>query len=308
MARGNSPHRASTDSSTVASDRFPIPYLPPPHRKRWNKRLFAGAIILLIMGGSALLAPSIVPYPRDEQDVYNRLSAPSREHWLGQDKFGRDQFSRIIYGGRISMAIGVLSTSVAVILGIAIGASSGYFGRSLDAILQRFTELALVFPSLFLLILVISAFGRSVTMLILILGLTSWAVSARILRGEVLKVKSRDYILASQSVGATSTRIILRHILPNVASVVIVSATVRVGFLILAEAGLSFLGLGISEPQVSWGVMIAESVPYLRNSWWLVAVPGFAIWLTVMGFNLMGEGLRDLLDPRGGKGRAGGQT
>lgn len=277
--------------------------LPDRHRW-WNRRLIAGTAIILLATGTALTAPWISPYPQEYQELLNRLQGPSTSHWLGTDNFGRDILSRVIWGGRVSLAVGLLSMTIAISVGVVIGATSGYFGRVVDAVLMRFTELMLVFPAFFLLILAVASFGRSVTVLVLMLGLTSWAVSARIIRGEVLKVKGRDYILAAQSVGATNTRIIVRHILPNIASVIIVSATIRVGVLILVEAGLSFLGLGIQEPMSSWGSMISGGTAYMRQAWWFVATPGVAIFMTVLGFNLMGEGVRDLLDPRQGRGRA----
>ena len=281
-----------------------VPRLGPPKRRYWNRRLIAGAAIILVAAGAALAAPWVSPYPQEYQELVNRLQGPTTSHWLGTDNYGRDLLSRAIWGGRVSLTVGLLSMSIAVFVGVLIGATSGYFGRMADAVLMRFTELMLVFPAFFLLILAVASFGRTLTILVVMLGLTSWAVSARIIRGEVLKVKGRDYILAIQSVGASNSRIIMRHVLPNIASVIIVSATIRVGILILVEAGLSFLGLGIQEPMSSWGSMISSGTAYMRQAWWFVAVPGFAIFVTVLGFNLMGEGLRDLMDPRQGKGRA----
>jgi len=163
---------------------------------------------------------------------------------------------------------------------------------------MRFTEIVMVFPVFFLIVLLTATFGRSVPLLISVIGFTSWPVSARIIRGEVLKIKQRDFIRSAQSVGATSWRIIWRHVLPNVMSVIIVSATIRVGSNILVEAGLSFLGLGVQPPLASWGNMVAEGAGEIRNAWWLTAIPAIAIFLTVLGFNLLGEGLRDLFDPR----------
>lgn len=273
-------------------------------RRRWNRRLAAGTAIILFATGAALMAPWISPYAPEYQELVNRLQGPTASHWLGTDNYGRDLLSRVIWGGRVSLAVGLLSMTIAVSVGVVIGATSGYFGSMVDAVLMRVTELMLVFPAFFLLILVVASFGRSVTILVLMLGLTSWAVSARIIRGEVLKVTQRDYILAAQSVGSTNTRIIVHHILPNIASVIIVSATIRVGVLILVEAGLSFLGLGIQEPMSSWGSMISGGTAYIRQTLWFVGAPGAAIFMTVLGFNLMGEGFRDLLDPRQGKGRA----
>ena len=274
-----------------------------------NSRFIVGVSIITLATLSALAAPWISPHSPEHQELLSRLQGPTGSYLLGTDNFGRDILSRIIWGGRVSLSVGLLAMVIAVSVGVLVGAISGYFGRAIDAILMRFTELMLVFPAFFLLILVVASFQESVRpedramILVPMLGLTSWAVSARIIRGEVLKVKQRDYILAIHSVGADNVRIIMRHILPNIVSVIIVSATVRVGVLILVEAGLSFLGLGIQQPQSSWGNMVSDGFPYMRQAWWFTVFPGLAIFITVLGFNLMGEGLRDLLDPRSGKGR-----
>ena len=294
------------DSRAVATPTIEAPgaLQPVPSLlRRWNRKLVLGMAILSIAGGAALAAPWISPYPPEYQEIANRLQGPTSGHWLGTDTFGRDLLSRLIWGGRVSLSVGLLAMVIAVTVGVIIGTSSGYFGRVMDAVLMRFTELILVFPIFFLLILILATFGRSVTLLIVVLGLTSWPVSARIIRGEVLKIRERDYVLAARALGATNLRIILIHILPNIASVVIVSATVRVAMLILVEAGLSFLGLGVQEPMSSWGTMISSGASFIRSNWWLVAAPGLAIFFSVLGFNLLGEGLRDLLNPRQRKAR-----
>jgi peptide/nickel transport system permease protein len=280
-----------------------LPAIAARQRRPWNKRLLVGVAIILLVAGVAVGAPWIAPYSPEYQELTIRLKGPTGAHLLGTDNYGRDLLSRVIWGSRVSLAVGLLSMSIAVSVGVFIGATSGYFGGAVDAVLMRLTELMLVFPAFFLLILIVATFGRSVTMLVFMLGFTSWAVSARIIRGEVLKVKERDYILATYSIGASSSRIILLHVLPNIVSVIIVSATVRVGVLILVEAGLSFLGLGIQEPMSSWGSMISAGALYMRQAWWFATFPGVAIFMTVLGFNLLGEGLRDILDPRQGTGR-----
>ncbi len=302
MADQVSDGSGAASSSTIAVPAEPLHL--HARRRRWNARLLAGVAIVLLTGLSALTAPWISPYAPEVQDLTARLQGPTTAHWLGTDQFGRDNLSRLLWGGRVSLAVGYLSMFIAISVSVSIGATSGYFGRLTDAVLMRFTELMLVFPAFFLVILIIATFGRSVTLLILVLGFTAWPIGARIIRGEVLKVRARDFVAAAQSVGATNSRIIVRHILPNVASVIIVSATIRVGFLILTEAAVSFLGLGVQPPLSSWGTMVADGAYYIRQTWFLVAISGVAIFTTVMGFNLMGEGLRDLLDPRHGKGRA----
>lgn len=277
----------------------------PSERRRINAQIVIGVILILLLGVSALAAPWTAPYPPDAQQLILRLQPPSAAHLLGTDAFGRDILSRLLWGGRISMAVGLLSMAIAVVAGFLVGASSGFFGGIVDAVLMRFTELVMIFPTYFLIILVVSSFGRGIPLLIAVIGLTSWPISARIIRGEVLKIKERDFVLASRAVGAPSWSIIGRHILPNIVSVIVVSATVRVGINILVEAGLSFLGLGVQPPLASWGNMVSEGAGVLREAWWLTAIPAMAIFLTVLGFNFLGEGLRDLIDPRGGKDAAG---
>ena len=253
------------------------------------------------MGLSSLSAPWISPYDPNTQDLLDRLSSPTSEHLMGTDQYGRDFLSRVLWGGRVSLAIGLLAMFIGVGMSVLIGATSGYFGRLTDTVLMRITELMFVFPVFFLIILVTATFGNSLRVLILTLGLTSWVIGARIMRGEVLKVSSRDYILAAQSVGATDVRIIIHHILPNVASIIIVSATVSVPSLILVEAGISFIGLGVQPPTASWGNMISDAAFFLRQAWWQVGFAGLAILITVTGFNIMGEGLRDMLGHQGQK-------
>ena len=276
----------------------------PKRRRRWNAQLVVGLVIVIIAGVTALAAPLISPFDPDAQQLIDRLQAPSSAHWAGTDNFGRDVLSRLFWGGRISLAVGLLSMIIAVSMGVLVGSAAGFFGGYVDAILMRLTELVMVFPTFFLLILIVATFGSSVPVLIFMIGFTSWPVGARIIRGEVLKINAREYILAANALGMKNSRIIIRHILPNIVSVIIISATIRVGINILIEAGLSFLGLGVQPPDPSWGNMVASGAAYLSRAWWLVAVPGGAIFATVLAFNLMGEGLRDLLDPRRGKGRA----
>ena len=261
-------------------------------------RLAPGATIVALVGLVVALGPLAIPYSPEAQSIAERLRAPSAEHLLGTDAFGRDVLARLLAGGRISLLIGLLSMAITILAGVSVGAIAGYFGGTADAALMRATELVMVFPTFFLIILIVATFGGSVALLILVIGLTSWPVSARIIRGEVLKTKQREFVLAARAVGASSWRIIARHVLPNVAAVVIVSATVRVGANILVEAGLSYLGLGVQPPLASWGNMVADGAKVIRTEWWLTGIPALAIFLTVLGFNVAGESLRDVLDPR----------
>jgi peptide/nickel transport system permease protein len=264
-------------------------------------RLVPGAALIGAVAITVLAGPALVPYAPEAQSIAERLAAPSAAHPLGTDAFGRDVLARLLAGGRISLAVGVLSMIVTVAAGIAVGAVAGYFGGKADALLMRLTELVMAFPTFFLIILVVASFGNSVPLLVLVIGLTSWPVGARVIRGEVLRTRALDFVLAARSVGATAWWVLWRHVLPNVAAVVIVSATIRVGTNILIEAGLSYLGLGVQPPLASWGNMIAEGARVIRSDPLLVAFPAAATFATVLGFNVLGEALRDLLDPRLGR-------
>lgn len=260
--------------------------------------LASGAVVITAIALATLVAPMLLPQSPEAQSIAERLRPPSAEHWLGTDNFGRDELARLLAGGRISLAIGLLSMAITVTVGVLVGALAGYFGGNTDALLMRVTELVMVFPTFFLIILIVATFGGSVALLVLVIGLTSWPVGARIIRGEVLRTKQREFVFAARAVGASPARIIARHVLPNVAAVIIVSATVRVGSNILVEAGLSYLGLGVQPPLASWGNMVAAGALVFRSEWWLTAIPAAAIFATVLGFNMLGEGLRDALDPR----------
>jgi peptide/nickel transport system permease protein len=267
-------------------------------RFRRNQRAVVGAAIVLFFCAVAVLAPVIAPYPPEAQTLALRYRPPSADHLMGTDNFGRDILSRAIWASRISLSIGVVSVLISILISILVGAVAGFYGGRVDNLLMRFTDMMLAFPTLFLLIAVVAAFGNQIPILIAVLGLTSWQVGARVVRGEVLALKARDFVLAARALGAEDRRLIVRHIMPNVISVVIVSATIRVPLTILLEAGLSYLGLGVQPPLASWGNMVADGKAVLRIAPWVTAFPGLFIFLTVMAFNLMGDGLRDAFDPR----------
>lgn len=267
---------------------------------RRNRLAIAGLVVMLILYVVTLLTPLIAPYdPTAQGDIVaTRYLPPSLEHLMGTDKFGRDIFTRVLYGARISLSIGFIAVGLGVILGGLIGAVAGYFGRWTDTVLMRFTDMMLSFPRLILLIVVIALFEPTIWLVVTVLGLTGWMSVARIVRGEVLSLREREFVQAARVLGMSDARIILRHIIPNTLAPVIVYATLGIGNTILVEASLSFLGLGVQPPTPSWGNMINDGRDSLITAWWISTFPGLAIVLTVVAFNLLGDGLRDALDPR----------
>lgn len=267
---------------------------------RRSKVALTGLAILVLMYLIALLAPLVAPYdPIAQRDIVGTsFLAPGAQHWLGTDRFGRDVLSRILFGARISLAIGFVATLISVTLGTIIGAVAGYFGGKIDAVLMRFTDMVLAFPRLVLLIMIVAVFSPSITVIILVLGLTQWPNTTRIVRGDVLSLREREYVQAAHALGFGRGRVIFRHLIPNVLAPVIVTATLGIGNTIVLEAGLSFLGLGIQPPTPSWGNMVADGRDSLLGAWWVATFPGLTIVLTVLAFNLVGDGLRDALDPR----------
>ena len=267
---------------------------------RKNRLAMAGLIVMILLYVITLITPLISPYdPTAQGDiVMSRYLPPSAQHLMGTDKFGRDIFSRVLYGARISLTIGFVAVGISVILGLAVGALAGYFGKWTDSVLMRFTDMMLAFPRLVLLIVVIALFEPSIWLVVLVLGVTGWMSVARIVRGEVLSLREREFIQAARVLGMSDMRIILRHIIPNTLAPVIVYTTLGIGNTILVEASLSFLGLGVQPPTPSWGNMISDGRDALITAWWIATFPGLAIVLTVTAFNLLGDGLRDALDPR----------
>jgi len=267
---------------------------------RKNKLAMAGLAVMILLYVVTLITPLIAPFDPSEQGniILSRYLAPSLEHLMGTDKFGRDIFSRVLYGSRISLSIGFIAVAISITLGTLIGAFAGYFGGIVDSILMRFTDMMLSFPRLVLLIVVIALFEPNIYLVVIVLGLTGWMGTARLVRGEVLSLREREFVQAARALGMGDWRIIFRHVIPNTMAPVIVSATLGIGQTILTEASLSFLGLGVQPPTPSWGNMVSDGRDALINAWWIATFPGIAIVVTVVAFNLLGDGLRDALDPR----------
>lgn len=259
----------------------------------------AGAFLLLVMVIMAIFAPVIAPYNPLKTNAFNLFDAPSRTHWLGTDEIGRDVLSRVIYGSRISIYVGLVAVSLGVTIGTTVGLISGYFGGKVDIVLQRIVDAVMGFPTLLLLITVAAVLGPGITKVMLALGVVLAPGTSRVVRGTVLSVKENQYVEAARALGATHSRIILIHILPNVFAAIIVLATVQLGGAIIAEASLSFLGLGTPPPTPSWGGMLAGQGRLQATTYpWIALSSGIALSLAVLGFNLFGDALRDRFDPR----------
>jgi peptide/nickel transport system permease protein len=263
-----------------------------------NRLSVIGSIIVLLLIATSLLAPFISPYDPTAIDVYNVLSPPGKTHLLGTDDLGRDLLSRIIWGSRVSLKVGFVAVGIAITIGIVIGSLAGFYGGRVDAILMRFVDIMLAFPTFFLILAVISILEPNIFTIMAVIGVTSWMDVARLVRAEFLTLKERDFVGAAIAIGVSDTRLIFRHILPNALSPVFVAATFGVGGAILTESGLSFLGLGVQPPDPSWGNILTAGKDNIEIAWWLSLYPGLAILITVLSYNLVGEGLRDALDPR----------
>lgn len=257
-----------------------------------------GLTIVLIMSILALLAPWIAPYDPAALNLDQILMPPSPEHLLGTDELGRDVFSRLLYGARVSLWVGFVAVGISTAIGIVLGLASGYFGGWTDELIMRGVDVMLCFPSFFLILAVIAFLEPSLINIMVVIGLTSWMGVARLVRAETLSLRERDYIAASRLAGASTSRLLFVHILPNALAPVLVSATLGVAGAILVESSLSFLGLGVQPPDASWGNMLMDGKNTLEIAPWLSLYPGLAILITVLGYNLLGESLRDMLDPR----------
>ena len=264
-------------------------------RDRWA---LAGLAIVFVLAAVALAAPWLAPGDPVRGDLATSLHAPGAAFLLGTDQQGRDVLTRILFGARLSLTVGVVSQAIALVLGLALGLAAGYYGRWTDAVIMRLADVTLAFPPLLLLIAIAAAVRPSLPVIFVVIGVVGWAGMARLVRGQVLVTRGLDYVQAARALGASDARVVSRHVLPNVLAPVVVAATLGVGGAIMAEAALSFVGLGAAPPTPSWGAMVAEGRDLLRVAPWVSLFPGLAIGLTVVGINLLGDGLRDALSAR----------
>ncbi len=267
--------------------------------RRDPRAWFGGGVVLLLLLG-AVLAPLLAGQDPFAIDLTRTLEAPSVQHWMGTDIQGRDVWARLLFGARISLSVGVASQAIALSLGLVLGLVAGYYGRWVDEIVMRLADVTLAFPTLLLLIALVAALQPSLTVVFLTIGVVGWAGMARLVRGQVLVVRQLEYVQASRALGARDFRVIARHVLPGVVAPVVIAATLGIAGAIMAEASLSFLGLGVQPPTPSWGAMIADGrdLSQLRHAPWTSLFPGLAIGAAVLGFNLLGDALRDAMDPR----------
>ena len=263
-----------------------------------NGMLALGLGIVLFMSLAALGAPWLAPYPPDAEHLDHVLEAPSAEFWLGTDRLGRDILSRLLYGGRVSLWGGCVAVGLSVSIGTTLGLISGYFRRWVDELVMRLVDIMLCCPSFFLILAVIAFLEPSLTNIMIVIGLTSWMGVCRLVRAETLSLREREFVAAARLAGTSTPHILLRHILPNALAPVLITATLGIAGAILVESSLSFLGLGVQPPMPSWGNMLMEGKATIETAPWLSVYPGLAILITVLGYNLVGESLRDLLDPR----------
>jgi peptide/nickel transport system permease protein len=275
-----------------------------PARRRVSFRAVFGISMLLLVGGAALAAPQIAPWDPGRQMLLKRLRPPMwqerglREHPLGTDHLGRDILSRILYGGRISLGVGLSAVTLSCLIGVTLGLLAGFHGGRTDAFIMRVVDVFLAIPYILLAMGVVFALGPSLLNVILVMAVTRWVQFARIVRADVLSIREREFVSGARARGNRSMRLLLRHVLPNALTPIIVVATLELAFMIIYESALSFLGLGVQPPTPTWGWMLSDGRNYVATAWWLATFPGLAIMLTVLAVNLLGDWLRDTLDPR----------
>ncbi len=277
------------------------------HRAQWrqtlsvlvaNRMALAGLVVLGLLVLAALVGDRLAPFGANEQDFTARFAAPSTTHWFGTDDFGRDVFSRVLIGASTSLKVGAVAVGISLVLGTLIGLVSGYRGGWIDSLLMRSMDILFSFPVVLLAIAIVAVLGPSLTNAMIAIGIVFTPIFARVVRGSVLSVREEVYIRAVRSLGASDLRIVFRHVLPNVAAPIIVQTSLSFAFAILTEAALSFLGVGVQPPEPAWGLMLQDGRGVIDLAWWMGVFPGLAIFVTVMAFNVVGDGLRDALDPK----------
>ncbi len=298
---------------SVPADAIALPVERAAARREWvafvrrlarRRTALFGLVVVALVFGAALGAPWLTAYDPTEQEITNRLKPPGspdpsgRMHLLGTDHLGRDLLARVIFGARPALMVGFAAVAISGILGMVVGLLSGYFGGRTDDVFMRLADIQLAFPFILLAIAVIGVLGPSLPVIIVVIGVSSWVVYARVVRGSVLSLREREFVQAAQALGSGDGRILLRHILPNALTPWLVVATLDMARVIVIESALSFLGLGVQPPTPTWGGMLADGRVYISTAWWLATFPGLAILVTVLGINLFGDGLRDTLDPR----------
>ena len=271
------------------------------HRLKKNRLAVCGGVMLLLIGAVCLIGPVVSPYGYEEQDLLNTFSPPGAQHWLGTDQLGRDLCTRIVSGGRISITVGLVATFVALTIGVTYGAVAGFFGGKIDSVMMRIVDILYALPFTIFVILLMVFFGRNIFLLFFAIGAVEWLTMARIVRGQILSIKRMEYIEAARSLGLGRRRIIFRHMLPNILGPIIVYATLTIPAVMLLEAFLSFLGLGVQPPMSSWGVLIKDGAEKMEEFWWLLVFPGALFSITLFSLNFLGDGLRDALDVRSSK-------
>lgn len=271
------------------------------YRLRQNKLAMIGMVYLIFMVIICLLTPWIAPYGYEEQNLRLGAVPPNAEHWLGTDTFGRDMLTRILYGGRLSLLVGFIATAVALVIGVTYGAIAGYAGGKTDNVMMRLVDIFYALPYMIFIILLMVVFGRNLLLLFLAIGAVEWLVMARIVRGQIQSLRHQEYVEAAMSLGLSPAAIIIKHLIPNALGPVIVYTTLTIPNVMLLEAFLSFLGLGIQPPQSSWGVLISYGVETMEEYPWLLIFPGLVLTLTLFALNFLGDGLRDALDPKASK-------
>ncbi len=267
-------------------------------RFKQNRLAMIGFAVIVVLAVLAVLAPWLCPKDPLSQNLIARLQTPSQAYWMGTDDLGRDVFSRLLLGTRTSLSVGFVAVGIELLIGVSLGLCAGFLGGKLDTIVMRLVDIMLSIPTIFLILAVLAFLGPNIYNVMVIIGLTSWPGLTRLVRGECLSIREREYIQAARTAGISTSRILFVHLLPNVIAPILVSATLGVAGAILTESALSFLGLGVQPPDPSWGNILAIGRDYLHIAWWLSLFPTLAILITVLSFNLLGEGLRDVLDPR----------